>query len=275
MKKTLWVITVILLVLAGFWITKRTGFTSDEVIKIGGAFGLSGICAEFGEGELNGATLAIEEINGRGGVDGRKLQLISEDTHCENKGTVNALQKLVQVNKVQAVVGPTWGDTFQGGYGITRAADVLAMGASSALESLDFTGQSNDLVFSTWFPQHREIDALQAYIAKQGLKTVSIIHDQDPFGAMMGKLFKDQATRNGLEVIEEVEVGTENTEFRTFITKMKAKKPDAVFLSFVSPDHKAIFLKQTKELGFASQFFASADTENPALLSSFASALEG
>lgn len=244
-------------------------------IKIGGAFGQTGICAEFGEGEFRAATLAVEDINASGGILGREVVLIAEDTLCENKGAANATRKLVDVDKVSAIVGPTWGDTFQSGYPISRAAHVLSIGPSSALESLVYTGVSNELVFSTWFPQNLEIDALQTHIASQGLKTVLIIHDQDPFGAMMGMLFKDQASRNGLEVIGEEVILTDQIDFRTFIARMKAKKPDAVFASFVSPEHKAIFFKQAKELGFATRLFASADTENPALLASFSGALEG
>ena len=246
-----------------------------STIKIGGAFGQTGICAEFGEGELKGAMLAVEEINRTGGVNGRALELIPEDTLCENKGVASATHKLISIDNVSAIIGPTWGDTFQGGYPIAQEANVISIGASSALESLAYTGASNDLVFSTWFPQNREIDALQRYIVSQGLKTVSIIHDQDPFGAMMGMLFRDQAAQNGLTIIEEKVVTGVNVDFRTFITSMKTKRPDAIFVSFVSPDHKAIFFKQAKELGFATRFFAAADTENPALLSSFAEALEG
>jgi len=245
------------------------------VIKIGGAFGQSGICAEFGEGEFRGATLAVEEVNASGGVNGKKLALVAEDTLCENKGVVNATRKLVSIENVSAIIGPTWGDTFQSGYPISRAENILSIGPSSALESLDFTGASKDLVFSVWFPQNREIDALQRHIAAQNLKTISIIHDQDPFGAMMGALFNDQARQNGLSIVGKEEVKTELTDFRTFIARIKAQKPEAVFASFVSPDHKAIFFKQAKELGLKARFFASADTENPALLESFAAALEG
>ncbi|KKW11631.1 MAG: Extracellular ligand-binding receptor [Parcubacteria group bacterium GW2011_GWA2_49_9] len=255
--------------------TQGTDKGVDGPIKIGGAFGQTGICAEFGEGEFRGATLAVEDINMAGGIDGKKLVLVAEDTLCENKGVANATQKLVSIEKVSAIIGPTWGDTFQSGYPISRSANVISIGASSALESLVYTGASNALVFSTWFPQNLEIDALEAYIASQGLKTVYIIHDQDPFGAMMGMLFRDQASRNGLSIIGEEVVATDISDFRTHITRMKSKKPDAVFVSFVSPDHKAIFFKQAKELGFATRLFASADTENPALLASFSDALDG
>lgn len=246
----------------------------ETPIKLGGAFGQTGICAEFGEGEFRGATLAVEEVNAKGGINGRKLELISEDTLCENKGAASATQKLVNIDNVSAIIGPTWGDTFQSGYPIARSANIVSVGASSALESLVYTKASNDLVFSTWFPQNREIDALEKYIASQGLKTVSIIHDQDPFGAMMGMLFKDQASKNGLEIIDEVTVATDLSDFRTFIAQMKGKKPDAVFVSFVDPAHKAVFFKQANELGFATRLFAASDTENQALLASFATTLE-
>src|SRR3989344_4144241 len=83
-KKIIWIVAVTLVLTGGTWLVRESKAISDKTIKIGGAFGQSGICAEFGEGELKGATLAIEEVNASGGVLGKPLELISEDTHCEN-----------------------------------------------------------------------------------------------------------------------------------------------------------------------------------------------
>ncbi|MDO8564664.1 MAG: ABC transporter substrate-binding protein, partial [bacterium] len=137
MKKTIWIAVVILLMLGVWWFAKDPKTVDGETIKIGGAFGLSGICAEFGEGELRAVTLAIEEVNAAGGVNGKLLELITEDTQCENKTTVNAFQKLINVNRVSAIIGPTWGDSFQGGYAISQKAKVVSVSPSTAIEALE------------------------------------------------------------------------------------------------------------------------------------------
>ena len=65
MKRILTLTAFILVVLGVWWVFQKRTVNDTEVIKIGGAFGQTGICAEFGEGEFRGATLAVEEINAK------------------------------------------------------------------------------------------------------------------------------------------------------------------------------------------------------------------
>src|SRR3989338_7541549 len=152
--KTIWaIIVIILVILGGWWLAQKPNTAAGETIKIGAALGLTGICAEFGEGELKATTLAVEEINAAGGINGKQLELISEDTQCDNKTTVSAFQKLINVDKVAAIIGPTWGDSFQGGYSFSQQAEIVSISPSTAIEALEISKQPVDYVFSTWFPQ--------------------------------------------------------------------------------------------------------------------------
>ena len=248
---------------------------TKETIKIGGAFGQTGTCAEWGEGELKAAQLAIDETNSNGGINGKLIQLISEDTLCDNKTTVSAISKLINVDKVTAIIGPTWGDSFQAGYPLIRKHKVVSINPSTALEALEFQNQPLDYIFSTWFPQRAEIDALQKYAFSTGIKKITIVHDQDPFGAMMAGLFKDEAIKNNIVILEEHSLITGNSDFRTIIAKIKSNMPDGIFVSFLGPEEKVKFLKQIRELGINTTVFSSADFQNEGLLSSFGSFMEG
>ena len=248
---------------------------TKETIKIGGAFGQTGTCAEWGEGELKAAQLAIDETNSNGGINGKLIQLISEDTLCDNKTTVSAISKLINVDKVTAIIGPTWGDSFQAGYPLIRKHKVVSINPSTALEALEFQNQPLDYIFSTWFPQRAEIDALQKYAFSTGIKKITIVHDQDPFGAMMAGLFKDEAIKNNIVILEEHSLITGNSDFRTIIAKIKSNMPDGIFVSFLGPEEKVKFLKQIRELGINTTVFSSADFQNEGLLSSLGSFMEG
>ena len=248
---------------------------TKETIKIGGAFGQTGTCAEWGEGELKAAQLAIDETNSNGGINGKLIQLISEDTLCDNKTTVSAISKLINVDKVTAIIGPTWGDSFQAGYPLIRKHKVVSINPSTALEALEFQNQPLDYIFSTWFPQRAEIDALQKYAFSTGIKKITIVHDQDPFGAMMAGLFKDEAIKNSIVILEEHSLITGNSDFRTIIAKIKSNMPDGIFVSFLGPEEKVKFLKQIRELGINTTVFSSADFQNEGLLSSLGSFMEG
>src|SRR3989338_5570175 len=224
--KTIWaVIVIVLVVLGGWWLAQKPNTASGETIKIGGALGLTGICAEFGEGELKATTLAVEEINAAGGINGKQLELISEDTQCDNKTTVSAFQKLINVDKVAAIIGPTWGDSFQAGYPLLREKQVISVSPSAAIEALEFNRQPLNFIFSTWFPQRKEVTALQEYARSRRLTKFVIVHDTDPFGAMMASLFKEEAEKQKISIVEEHEVAVDTQDFKTIIARIKAKKP--------------------------------------------------
>src|SRR5262245_35197538 len=131
------VVGLILIGLAtGFVLTNRS--YPNKTIKIGAALGLSGECANYGENELKAAELAIDEANKSGGISSRRIELISEDMQCNPKGAVNAIRKLIDVDHVEAIVGLTWGDSFQAGYTVNNQAKVVSVAPSAALEALQY-----------------------------------------------------------------------------------------------------------------------------------------
>lgn len=276
MNKRLWIIVVVIVVvLTATWTYSRPKQASGETVKIGAALCLTGICANWGEGELKAYRLAIDEANKNGGIHGKLITFISEDTGYDPKGITTTVQKLIQVDQVDAILGPTWGDSFQGGYSIINKARVVSVSPSSALESLFYNKQPVDYVFSTWFPEHEDVNAVQAYAQKMNLKRVIVLHDEDTFGAMMADLFDKQASVHGITVINEQKFPIGFDDFRTTIIQLKTFKPDAIFLSFQGPVTKAKFMKQAYELGFKTTVLSSTDIEDPSLIKDFGSVLNG
>lgn len=274
-RSILWLVVLAVIVVGGMWYTQSEKKTDIPTIKIGAALGLTGICAEFGEGERAAVTLAVEEANKAGGINGKLIEVIFEDTLCDNKSTVSAIQKLVNVDRIVALIGPTWGDSFQGGYPLLREKKILAISPSTAIEALELTGQPLDFSFSTWFPARLETDALQKYVVSKGLKQITLVHDQDPFGIMSAKVFKERASGNSIEIIEEHEVAVGTSDFKTIVARIKSKSPQAIFASFVTPEEKAIFIQQARQLGTKVPILSTAEIQNPSLLSSFGKVLEG
>lgn len=247
----------------------------DDRIRLGGAFGLSGNCAEWGEGEKKAAQMAVDEINDAGGVNGKKINFIIEDTQCENKTTVNAIIKLVHADGVQALIGPTWGDAYQGASAVLNASRVVGVSPDTAMEALELERQPIDYIFSTYAPQRKEITMLQAYAADANLKKIAMVWDQDSYSTMMTRLFKEAAPARGIMITDEHEMPTGSQDFRTIIAKIKSASPDAVFISFLAPHTKASFLKQAKELGFAGTILSAADIQDESVLKSFGKLMDG
>lgn len=276
-KKLIWAIIwiiIIILVIVGISSSSTPKDSDKESIKIGGAFGLSGFCAEWGEGESRAAQLALDQVNKNGGINGRQLELIIEDTHCDSKITVNAVNKLIHVDGVTAIIGPTWGDSFQGSFPVIRSAKVPSI-SPIAMEALEYNNEPIDYIFSTWFPQRIEVDTLQKYAVSKGIKEFVVVKDQDPFSLMISKLFEDQAKASGVTIVESKTVAIGSTDFKTTIAQMKSKNPQGIFLSFQAATMKATFLKQARELGMNQTLFSATDIQDPSLLESFAPLLEG
>jgi branched-chain amino acid transport system substrate-binding protein len=246
-----------------------------EGITLGGAFGLSGPCAEWGEGEKNGAQMAVDEINAAGGVNGKQLAMVVEDTQCDNKTTVSAVNKLIHVDKVRVIIGPTWGDAFQGAAAVVRAAQVPAVSPDAALEAFELRGEPVDYFFSTFPPARAEIARLQEYAVSKGVIRAAIAGDQDSYSEMMVSLFKEGAAARGITITREEQAPTGNQDFRTVLAKMREDKPDAIFISFLTASAKGSFLKQAKELGVNALVLSAADIQDASALESFGAAMEG
>jgi branched-chain amino acid transport system substrate-binding protein len=263
------------IVLAYYAFFKAGDTTHNNGIVIGGAFGLSGNCAEWGEGERMAAQMAIDEINAQGGIGGAPLIFVVEDTQCDNKTTVNAVTKLIHVDRARAIIGPTWGDAYQGASSLFNNTQTVGVSPDTAMEALEFQKQAIDYVFSTYAPQRREIASLEEYAASIGLKSIAMIWDQDSYSAMMTRLFRESAPSHGLSITGEHEMPTGNQDFRTVIAKLKAAKPDAVFISFLAAHTKASFLRQAKDLGLTARILSAADIQDDAVLKSFGHFMDG
>jgi branched-chain amino acid transport system substrate-binding protein len=277
MNNRWWIIGAIVLILLIVLVFHKqiSPQTSGETIKIGGALGLSGSCASWGEGERKAYQMAIDDANSAGGIGGEQIELVAEDTACDVRGTVNATQKLIDVDKVALILGPTWGDSFQAGYTLSEKAKVVTISPSAAFESLFYNQIPIAYSFSTWFPEREDINALQTYAQQHNLKTAVLLHDQDPFGLMMVDLFSQIAPSHGLSTVKEFAFPSGFDDFRTTITQIKALHPDVIFAAFQGPLLKAKFLKQAHDLGLKTQLLSSTDIEDASLLSEYGDVMEG
>ena len=108
------VILILVIAIIGFN-SSSTGLLSlggpTETLKIGIVATQTGVGAYHGEQEIKAVNLAVEEINAKGGINGKKIELIVEDSQSVPKEAVNAVNKLVNTDKVKFIVGDCWNDT--------------------------------------------------------------------------------------------------------------------------------------------------------------------
>lgn len=229
------------------------GAQAQETVKIGLIQPLTGSVAYNGTTDVNGSKLALDEINAKGGVLGKKLELVIEDGQCKPANSVNAAEKLIQRDKVAALSGAFCSSATLAVMPVAANYKIpLVTGVSSSAE---LTEKGN-----RWFFRATETDALLAksfakiLFDQLKLRKVAYIGVNDDWGRGGVAEFEKQMTALGATTVmkEYFEHGT--SDFYTILTKLKASGADGAFVAAETQDG-SIFVKQKAEFGLQLKVF--------------------
>lgn len=222
--------------------------SAQDTFDLHAAFALTGVGASFGNAEVEGATLAIENFNQLDSIDGKKVRLNVEDTQSDNFHTLSAVRKLVSLNQAKIILGPTWLDSYQSVLPISDKNQVLLITPSAAIAVFKKQAKEYELAFSTWFNLEIEVQKLLSHVKRDGKNKLAIVFDQDPYFQAMRNLILKKAAALGIDIIadESFDFGTSN--FRTTLLKMKSSKVEGVIFGFGNEENIFTFLKQRHEI---------------------------
>ncbi|MBI2573757.1 ABC transporter substrate-binding protein [Candidatus Woesearchaeota archaeon] len=214
-------------------------------IKVGWIGPLTGEAASFGQNALAAATLAVNEINAAGGINGRKLVLIAEDDSCSAAG-VAAMQKLVNVNNVDVIAGPVCSASAGPALPVAVQAGTPVMMFTASAPGLTALGDRVFRVYPSDSFQGKE--AANFMYNTLGTKKVAIVYAQNEWGQGIQKVFKQQFESLGGEIVYEGGVTQDSIDFRTDLAKVKNSGALAIFAP-LHPAQGVSFVKQTHEAG--------------------------
>ena len=217
-----------------------------EPIRIGVMAPLSGDAAAYGEPMRNMIAMAIDEINAAGGISGRQLEPIYEDDKCSGKDGADAAQKLVNADHVKAIIGLMCSSASLAAIPVAEAGQVALL--SSGASSPDLTGKSR--FFSRDYPSDAtqgKVLAEAAYTMKKW-KNVVMIQEQTDYALGLYNAFSTNFEALGGKKVVKEEYPSTATDFRSMITKLKAMKPDALFIAAQTPATAEKILKQIADL---------------------------
>jgi branched-chain amino acid transport system substrate-binding protein len=238
LRRILVLVSVLLVATAGLaW--------SAEPIKMGSVMRLS-IGAEHGIPCARGVEMAVAEVNKAGGINGRQVLLIGEDEKDSPATAVNAVQKLINVDKVVAMVGPmTSGDTMASGK-IANDAKVVLISPTATTPKLSGFG---DYIYRGCSRIDTQAKVLTDYVAKKWKpKTVGIFFSNEPYGKGCAALFTKFFEKNGIKVVATESFMRGSRDFKAQLTKIKAAKPDILFIPGYTPE-TAPAAAQARQLG--------------------------
>jgi len=213
----------------GFALAAMTAPALAGSIKIGFNVPLTGFAAADGNSALVGAQLAVEQVNGAGGINGDMLELVVYDDQASPKESAPLAVKLITQDEVVAGISGSYS-------GATRAAatiyqeDATPYIAAYAVHP-DIT-RAGDYVFRTSFMGEVQGRAGAKLIGgMMGLKRVAMITLNNDFGKSLATGFKEQAANFGIEIISEYEYSIKDREFGPIVSKIRADAPDAIYAS--------------------------------------------
>ena len=246
-KIIIWLV-VLGLIVWGFvaWGGRGGATVSKEPIKIGFIGALTGDAAEYGEPQRNALLLAVEDINAQGGVHGAPIALIYEDGKCNGKDGASAAQKLVNVDKVNIILGGSCSSETLAAIPIAEPAKVFILTGSAT--SPDLINKSK--FFARVYPNDlTQGKVLAEASAQRGWKKVAVMQEQTDYASGIVKAFSTRFSELGGRIVTE-EFSTGSTVFRTSLSKLKAEKPDALLISTQTSSSGERVLNQMKELNW-------------------------
>jgi branched-chain amino acid transport system substrate-binding protein len=224
------------------------------VVKLGHVGPLTGGIAHLGKDNENGARLAVDEANAKGlKLDGKnvRLELVTEDDQADPKVGTTVAQKLVDA-KVVGVVGHLNSGVSIPSSAIYNQAGVPMISGSSTNPQL--TEQGFKTVFRVVGRDDQQGPAIASYLASEiKPKTAAVIDDATAYGEGLANEVEKTLKAAGVKVLPR-EKGTDKTaDFKAILTKIKGKKPDAVFYGGMDATGGPL-LKQGRELGIKAVF---------------------
>jgi len=261
-------IIILVIVVGAIWYAVSRE-PEEEVIKIGVIVVLSGDAAIYGEDARKGLDLALEEINKEGGVLGKKIELIYEDSRLDPKEAVTAMNKFTSIYRLPIVI-------IAEGSGPTSAVAPLADSNKTLLmvsiASTPTLKDAGDYVFRTMLSDDYQAFKMIEISKDLGFKNAAILYVNDTYGIGIKDVFSERFEEFGNVIMKE-SFEDSATDFRAQLTKIKSSKPDVIII--VARKEFPLILKQAKELGLNSQIIASETLKDESLIKESGDAAEG
>jgi branched-chain amino acid transport system substrate-binding protein len=223
---------------------------SDE-IKIGANFEMTGNVANYGSATLDGLKLAVKEANDAGGVNGKKITLVTVDDKSEASEAVNAATKLISDDKVKVVVGPsvTANVMAESQVATDNKVPVIAPDATSPAVTVE-NGAVKPYIFRSCFidPQQGEVMAKFAGETLKAKTAVVYVDNSSDYSKSLGQVFKEKFEAAGGKVVMEEAFLQKDQDFKATLTKIKTANADVIFVPAYYEEVGKI-VKQARELG--------------------------
>ncbi len=222
-----------------------------EPIKIGLLSPLTGAVPTFGQSTREGVELAVKEWNAKGGILGRQIQLLVEDSQCEADPAVNAANKLIDQDGVKFLIGEVCSKASIPVSEIANAKGVIQISPTSTNPSVtqNKDGSTKEYIFRACFIDPFQGFAMAKFAYGKGYKTAFVMYDQgNDYTKGLAENFEKTFQELGGQIVGKETYTSTDTDFSAILTKVKDSGAEVLFL----PDYYNIVnlvAPQAKQLG--------------------------
>jgi branched-chain amino acid transport system substrate-binding protein len=205
---------------------------SQETIKIGGLFAVTGPPSFLGEPERNTANMVVDQINKAGGIKGRKLKLVYYDTQGDATKAVQAATRLIKEDLVSAIIGPsTTGETMA----VIPVVENAGIPLISCAAGIKITEPVKKWVFKTAQNDSLAVERIYDHLKKRNINNVAILTVSDGFGSSGREQLKLRAKDSGITIVSDEVYGPNDTDMTAQLVKIRGSKAQAIICWGTNP----------------------------------------
>jgi len=229
------------------------GGGDDEAFRIGVMESLTGPGETYGTVANQAKQMAVDEINAAGGIDGRMIELVVEDSKCNAQDAITAYNKLTDVEGVKIILGTSCSGAMLGAAPLAEEDGVILF---SGLATNPDIAEAGDYIFRTSMSDAQLGIDTGNLLWADGIRKLATINESTDYAEGVRRESVAQFEKRGGEVVGEERYPTDTTDFRSQLTKLINAGPDALHVAAQAEFSGGTIVKQARELGFEGPIYS-------------------
>ena len=221
--------------------------------RIGVMESVTGPGETYGNVAVRSKQMAADEINAAGGINGRPLELVIEDSKCGAQDAITAYKKLTSVDEIKIILGTSCSGAMLGVAPLAEADGIVLF---SGLASNPDIAEAGDYIFRTQISDLEVGVNTGNALWADGIRSLATITEETDYAEGIRRTSVAQFQENGGEVVAAERFSSDITDFRSQLSKILAAEPDALHIAPQSEFAAGTIIKQVRELGYAGPIYA-------------------
>lgn len=223
-------------------------------IRIGASASKTGTYAALGQNQLRGYELCVKHVNERGGLVGRRLELVVDDDQSQPTTAIRIYERLITQDKVDLVLGPYGSPMTSPVAEVTKRYRMPMVAPTLGTTSVVKEGRG--YIFQVYSPSEVYLEGFIELVARHGLKTIALIGEDSLFPQAAMKGAAELARRRGLQVVFTAAYPKGTTDFSAILMRVRATPPDAIGAATFFQDAVAI-TRQMRDVDLNPKMYAA------------------